>query len=1107
MAYLPGMEITLGRAKRKLRRRALTNNALCLMRQSPIGRPLALWTVAFAIAGFITLANSLHIRAEEVRAEEKTPGPREILTSEALPAGESVEFGRDILPILERSCLACHSANTAESDVVLESPGTMLAYEADDPLIVPGDASVGKLLPVAAGSQEPTMPPEDNDVGAARLTPSELGQIKRWIELGAHGADAKPSDRPILWRPIQSDRAPIMATAVTGRGAFALAAYGNAVEVYNLADGQQEAMLIDSSLRDVDPGFAKAAHLDAVRSLATFDNGERIATGGYRTVKLWRRVRTKQEVPWPSTAPASALASSASEGWIATGHADGSAILGCRGADSPMGPPVRWDAHDAKIVALAFESSGDQLVSVAEDGSARRWRIPSLEGLGDWKVSPLQTAELLNGSILATTSDDPAVRIYRLPSAPEDSQDGGKDETPAAALESDLQLRGHGREITTLAAVPDQQLLLSGSRDGFVRLWDIDAGAEKRSWIHGKAIVAVAAQRDGAHFVSIDDDGVAKTWAADQDEPTWTATVDDRSAQQLIRAKQSVQLASANVKSFQQELEAARRQQKTDQERLASAESSLAEKREALTAAIAAAEAARFKHDSAVHVSEKTTELAAAAQKMRDALPQGVANVEATVSEVDAILEQAVPSADGDTAGSKLSEGTQPGKVTDPEGEKKSDAELEQLVEDLSKIVEDVREAEKRRDRLDQRLAKLATMIKARGKSSEQIEELAKQAQQADKAVVTAQVAVGDAEDSLRRAKEGAESARLVVRQAEERLTAATQTLESRRQAASSVRAEMASASPIVAACFSDDGNQLLFASRSGVTSIFHVDGRPMGQWQADVGDLTCAQFTGDDEVVALGRQSAASLTTWNARPTWRLEQTLGGSDGSTPLLDDRVLALKFSPDGRLLVIGGGAASRSGQVVIWDLEYDSMHCQIERPHDDAVLGLAFSHDGEHLATASADRMMKVFNVHDGTHIRSFEGHTHHVLDVAWRANGLQLATASADKSIKVWDFERGEQIRTFAAVRKEVTGVEFLGVSGQMVAAGGDGAARIYNADDGKVVRTISAAGDYLLDCDVTESGELVVTAGVQRFLRAYNSSDGAERSKFAVAASTPEDP
>src|SRR6185437_12823924 len=39
---------------------------------------------------------------------------------------EPVDFQKDVLPILKKSCLACHNATQKESDLVLESPQSIL---------------------------------------------------------------------------------------------------------------------------------------------------------------------------------------------------------------------------------------------------------------------------------------------------------------------------------------------------------------------------------------------------------------------------------------------------------------------------------------------------------------------------------------------------------------------------------------------------------------------------------------------------------------------------------------------------------------------------------------------------------------------------------------------------------------------------------------------------------------------------------------------------------------------------------------------------------------------------------------------------------------------
>ena len=103
------------------------------------------------------------------------------------------------------------------------------------------------------------------------------------------------------------------------------------------------------------------------------------------------------------------------------------------------------------------------------------------------------------------------------------------------------------------------------------------------------------------------------------------------------------------------------------------------------------------------------------------------------------------------------------------------------------------------------------------------------------------------------------------------------------------------------------------------------------------------------------------------------------------------MLALDFSPDGKLLAAGGGEPSRSGEIKIWDVGRGQARAILpETLHSDTVFGLAFSPDGKSLASVAADKFLKVTNVADGKELKSFEGHTGHVLAVDWQG-GWQAA--------------------------------------------------------------------------------------------------------------------
>jgi hypothetical protein len=118
------------------------------------------------------------------------------------------------------------------------------------------------------------MPPRDNKAKAKNLTPEQLGLLKLWIDQGA-----KPSpkrERVIAWQPLAQNLGAIFAVAVTGDGQFAACSRANRLFIYHIPSGR----LIAN----------EAAHRDQINALAFSPDGTLLATGGYREVKLWRRV-------------------------------------------------------------------------------------------------------------------------------------------------------------------------------------------------------------------------------------------------------------------------------------------------------------------------------------------------------------------------------------------------------------------------------------------------------------------------------------------------------------------------------------------------------------------------------------------------------------------------------------------------------------------------------------------------------------------------------------------------------------------------------------------------------------------------------------------------
>ncbi|MSR32344.1 MAG: NB-ARC domain protein [Gemmataceae bacterium] len=205
------------------------------------------------------------------------------------------------------------------------------------------------------------------------------------------------------------------------------------------------------------------------------------------------------------------------------------------------------------------------------------------------------------------------------------------------------------------------------------------------------------------------------------------------------------------------------------------------------------------------------------------------------------------------------------------------------------------------------------------------------------------------------------------------------------------------------------------------------------------------------------------------------------------PAFVDRVVAVAFSNDSKLLATAGGAPTEEGEIKIFQIPTGKLIIDIKNAHSDTAFGVAFSSDGKMLATCGADKFVKVFEVPTGKFLKSFEGHTHHVLDVGWKSDGKLLASCGADNAIKVWDYEKGEQARAVQGHTRQISRLQFLGTTPQFATCSGDKTLRVWNVDNGGQVRTIQGLDEFLYALGASPDGSLLAAGGEKGFVYLYN--------------------
>ncbi len=92
-------------------------------------------------------------------------------------------------------------------------------------------------------------------------------------------------------------------------------------------------------------------------------------------------------------------------------------------------------------------------------------------------------------------------------------------------------------------------------------------------------------------------------------------------------------------------------------------------------------------------------------------------------------------------------------------------------------------------------------------------------------------------------------------------------------------------------------------------------------------------------------------------------------------------------------------------------------------HTNWVMSVAFSPDGQTLASGSWDSTIKLWRVSDGSLIRTLTGHTSSVRSVAFSPDGQMLASGS--REIKLWNVSDGSLLQTYDQETVFVYSIQF----------------------------------------------------------------------------------
>jgi WD40 repeat protein len=212
---------------------------------------------------------------------------------------------------------------------------------------------------------------------------------------------------------------------------------------------------------------------------------------------------------------------------------------------------------------------------------------------------------------------------------------------------------------------------------------------------------------------------------------------------------------------------------------------------------------------------------------------------------------------------------------------------------------------------------------------------------------------------------------------------------------------------------------------------------------------------------------------------------------------DGDVTALKFSRDGRLLLIGGGVAARSGHVIGVDVASGKTLFQVG-DESDVVLAVDITGDNRLVALAGPGRSVKVFRTADGVQTAVLRKHTDWILSVAFSPDGLLLASGDRFGGIQVWEAESGEPMHTLRGHVGPVFQVAWSADSDRLLSAGEDGTVRWWEMHCGAELAAVNTGGGVLAAAILPK--ERILCGGRQPRLTVWD-AEGNRVAEFSTSA------